>query len=205
MKNNKEFLEGIYEKAAILQKEKEKEKQRINYKKYIKITSMAAAFLIIVPLLFREQKIPGKYEELPQIIRMLNISDPMSNFQEAEYIIIGETKKINKSQYVKEGNYIYTDIVIEAKEVLLGDIGEEEIILRVNGGVAKKEKVFSKREGDFKKGKKSLLFLQKTDGVYFLVNSEESQFLEVEDKVFIDKEDNKYNIEKIKENIDRRQ
>ena len=59
-------------------------------------------------------------------------------------------------------------------------------------------------EGEFKKGSKSLLFLQKEEGVYYLVNDGEGQFLEVEKDVFIDKQGNKYNIDDIKDNIDRR-
>lgn len=204
MKDNREFLEGVYKKAEMLERERV-EKSRI-YKRYVKISSMAAAIVIIVPLLlFKGQNsVPKGYTEIPQIARMFTIDDPMISFHEADYIVVGETKKIDKSQYVKENNYIYTDITIGIEKVFLGDIHKDEIILRVRGGKVEKEKVFSQMEGEFKKGSKSLLFLQKEEGVYYLVNDGEGQFLEVEKDVFIDKQGNKYNIDDIKDNIDRR-
>ncbi|MEY8414656.1 hypothetical protein AAK964_00015 [Tissierella praeacuta] len=205
MKANREFLEGIYKKAELL--EKEKIKKSTIYKRYVKISSMAAVIAIIVPLiLFRGQiSIPKDYNEIPQVVRMFTLNDPMVNFYEADYVIIGETKKINKSQYVKEDNYIYTDITIGVDEIFLGDIHNDEIILRIKGGKVEKEKVFSQMEGEFKKGKKSLLFLQKEKGIYYLVNGDESQFLEIEKDIFIDKQGNKYNMDNIKDNIDRRE
>lgn len=205
MKANREFLEGIYKKAELL--EKEKIKKSTIYKRYIKISSMAAAIAVIVPLiLFKEQiSIPKDYNEIPEVVRMFTLNDPIVNFYEADYVVIGETKKINKSQYVKEDNYIYTDITIGVDEIFLGDIHNDEIILRIKGGKVEKEKVFSQMEGEFKKGKKSLLFLQREKGIYYLVNGDESQFLEIEKDIFIDKQGNKYNMDNIKDNIDRRE
>ncbi|TCU79274.1 hypothetical protein EV204_101253 [Tissierella praeacuta] len=205
MKANREFLEGIYKKAEVL--EREKIKKSTIYKRYVKISSMTAAIAVIVPLiLFRGQiSVPKDYNEIPQIVRMFTLNDPIVNFYEADYVVIGETKKINKSQYVKENNYIYTDITIGVDEIFLGDIHNDEIILRIKGGKVEKEKVFSQMEGEFKKGKKSLLFLQKEKGIYYLVNGDESQFLEIEKDIFIDKQGNKYNIDNIKDNIDRRE
>lgn len=205
MKANREFLEGIYKKAEVL--EREKIKKSTIYKRYVKISSMAAAIAVIVSLiLFRGQiSVPKDYTEIPQVVRMFTLNDPMVNFYEADYVVIGETKKINKSQYVKENNYIYTDITIGVDEIFLGDIHNDEIILRIKGGKVEKEKVFSQMEGEFKKGKKSLLFLQKEKGIYYLVNGDESQFLEIEKDIFIDKQGNKYNMDNIKDNIDRRE
>lgn len=204
MKNNKEFLEGVYKKAEAL--ERERVKKNRNYKKYGKISSMAAAIVIIIPLLLLkgQDQFPKDYIEIPKMARMFSIDDPMTNFYDADYIVIGETKKTGKSQYVKEGNYIYTDIAIGVDEVFLGDIQENIITLRVNGGIVKREKVFAGMEGEFKKGKRSLLFLQKQGDIYYLVNGSGSQFLEVGKDKFIDKEGKEYIIEDIKNNIDRR-
>ncbi|WP_333637936.1 hypothetical protein [Tissierella praeacuta] len=205
MKDNREFLEGIYKKAEELEMARVR-KSRI-YKRYGRISSMAAVIAIIVPLiLFKGQNSALKdYTEIFQMARRFTINDPMVNFYEADYIVVGETKKINKSQYVKENNYIYTDITIGVDEIFLGDIHNDEIILRIKGGKVEKEKVFSQMEGEFKKGKKSLLFLQREKGIYYLVNGDEGQFLEIEKDIFIDKQGNKYNIDNIKDNIDRRE
>lgn len=204
MKDNREFLEGVYKKAEAL--EREKTKKRTTYRRYFKNSSIAAAIVIIIPLLLfiGENSVPKDYTEIPQMIRMLRVDDPMANFYNAQYIVVGKPKKIGKSQYVKEDNYIYTDITIDIEEVFLGDIQKDEITLRVKGGKVKKEKVFSDIEGEFKKGKKSLLFLQEDKGIYYLVNGEESQFLEVEQDIFIDKQGNRYNLDDIKNNINRR-
>lgn len=204
MKSNKEFLEGVYSKAKIL--EQERNKKNLLYKRCIRFSSIAAIIVILPLLVFKSQIYePNNYKEIPQMIRMMNIEDPQLNFLEADYIVIGETKKIYESQYVKEGNYIYTDVAINLKNVLLGDIDKEEILLRVKGGKVKKEKVISVMEGEFKKGSESLLFLYKDENdIYYLVNGSASQFTEIEKDLFIDKSGNKYDLDYIKENIDRR-
>lgn len=204
MKDNREFLEGIYKKAEVL--EKEKANKSIKYKRYLKYSSVAAAIVIIIPLLLfiGENSVSKEYVEIPQMIRLFRTNDPMINFNNAEYIVIGKPEKIGKSQYVKEDNYIYTDITIDIEEVFLGDIHKDEITLRVMGGKVKKDKVFSEMEGRFKKREKSLLFLREEKGIYYLFDGDESQFLEVEQDVFLDKQGNKYNLDDIKNNINRR-
>lgn len=203
MKDNKEFLEGVYRKAELL--EKEKFKKRIPYKRYIGYSSLAAIF-IILPLMFFNNGLMTPYKEIeshqPRIISM---NEPISNFYESDFILIGEVKEIKDSIYEKEANYIYTDIIISVDQIFLGEIEKKEIKLRLNGGKVKKGKVFSKIEGEFIKDKRSLLFLYKDgEGIYNLANSGESQFKEIEDNIFIDELGNKYDIEDIKKNIDRR-
>jgi len=208
MKNNKEFLEGIYRKAEILEKQdlrEEKPKRQIYYQKYIKYSTVAALF-IIIPLLFFNSGGITPYEDIgihnPKI---MTINDSMGNFLGADFIVSGDTKEIKDSVYAKEGQYIYTDIIISVDRVFLGEILEKEIIVRVNGGKVKKEKVFSNMEGDFHKDERSLLFLQKDrEGIYSLVNNGESQYKETEKDIFIDSFGDKYTIEDIKKYIDRR-
>ncbi|WIV13736.1 hypothetical protein [Proteiniborus sp. MB09-C3] len=206
MKDNRGFLEGVYNKAKLL--ERKKAKRSMVYKRYARLSTVAAAIVIAIPLLlYRGQSsVPKGYTEIHQIQtpRVYSIDDPMLNFYTAEYIIAGETREVGKSQFAKEDNYIYTDITIRVEQVFLGDIHKDEIILRVKGGKVKKEKVFSVMEGEFKKGSKSLLFLQEREGIYYLVNGSESQFLEAEKNIFIDKQGNKYKLDDIKNYINRR-
>lgn len=207
MKNNKEFLEGVYRKAEALEKEKAKEVPRghIQYQKYIGFASVAAVF-IIIPLLFFNSGIMTPYTDIGiHQPRIMTISDPMGNFLGADFIISGKTKGIEDSVYVREGEYIYTDIIFSIDQVFLGEIDKNEITVRVNGGKVRKEKVFSKIEGDFNKDEKNLLFLQKDgEGVYSLVNNEDSQFKEIEKDIFIDDFGYKYTLEDIKNYIDGR-
>lgn len=208
MKNNKEFLEGVYRKAEVLQKEKiskEESKRSITYQKYIRFASVAAIF-IILPLLFLNSGIMTPYTDIGiHEPRIMTINDPMANFLSADFIIIGETKEIEDSIYVKEGNYIYTDIIISVDEVFLGEIENKEIIVRVNGGKVKKEKLLSKMQGDFQNYERSILFLYKDgEDIYSLVNNGDGQFKEIEKDIFTDKFGDKYTIEDIKYYIDGR-
>lgn len=207
MKDNKEFLEGIYRKAEILEKEKLKEepKRNIPYQRYIKFASVAAIF-IIIPLILLNSGTLTPYTDIgSHQPRIMTINDSMTNFLGSDFIIIGETKEIKDSIYVKEENYIYTDIIISVDEVFLGEIENKEITVRVNGGKVKKEKVLANMEGDFNKDERSLLFLQKhSEEIYSLVNNGDGQFKEIEKDIFIDKYGDRYSLEDIKNYIDRR-
>lgn len=203
MKDNKEFLKGVYRKADLL--EKEKFKRRVPYKGYIRYSSVAAIF-IILPLLFFNRGIMIPYRDISsQEPRMISINDSIVNFADADFILIGETKIIEDSIFVKEENYIYTDIIISVDQIFLGEIKKGQIKVRVDGGKVKKEKLLSEIKANFNKGERSLLFLYKDEGnIYYLVNNSGSQFREVEDDIFIDYLGNKYGLEDIKKNINER-
>lgn len=197
MKNNREFLDGIYSKAEVLQNETRKETKAP--KMYYRFASIAA-IIILIPIIFFWNSNMG-YEEIlaPMVIR--NINDPSTYFQDADLIVIGNTEEIGTSQYVKEDNYIYTPVTLSVKEILLGQIEESEIVLRVNGGKVRKEKVWSKSDSNFIEGKNSLVFLSKDEnGIYHLVNNE-SQFEEVEKDLFKDKLGQEYSLEEIRKII----
>lgn len=194
MKSNRDFLDGIYSKAEELEKEMNKgsKSPRINYR----FASIAAMIILIPTILFWNSN--RGYQELasPMVVRTMN--DPSSYFYEADIIVIGETEEVGKSQYIKEDNYIYTDITIKLDEILKGQIDEEEIVLRVNGGKVKKEKVWSQMDSEFIKGKHSMLFLIRDEsGIYYLINSQ-SQFDQVGEDLFKDNLGNEYKLEKIK-------
>lgn len=194
MKSNREFLDGIYSKARALEKETIKPVK--NLRIYYRFASIAAV-IILIPAIFFWNNNMG-YEEItaPMVARTMN--DPSSYFYEADFIVIGKAEEIGTSQYVKDHNYIYTPVTLSVKETVLGEIHESEIIIRVNGGKVKKEKVWSKMDSDFIEGKNSLVFLTKDgNGIYQLVNSE-SQFEEVGIDLFKDKSGQEYSLEDIK-------
>lgn len=194
MKTNREFLNGIYAKAEVLEKEKNK---RVKGPSMFYRMASIAALIILIPTIFLWNSNRG-YEELASPTMVRTIDDPISYFGEADFIVIGKARKINESQYVKEGNYIFTDINMDIIEVLKGEINNGEIIVRVSGGKVQSEKLKSKMDSEFIKGKNSLLFLSKDEsGIYSLVNSE-SQFLESGSDLFKDKLGNEYTLEEIK-------
>ena len=84
MKNDREFLEGIYKKAEIL--EREKFKRRKTYNNFIKYSSVAAIFIILPLLLFNNQIFKSNNIDLPMEPRIMNVIDPISNFNDAEYV-----------------------------------------------------------------------------------------------------------------------
>jgi hypothetical protein len=197
MKNDREFLNGIYAKAEVLQRETDKTKK--SNKVYYKFVSMAALIILIPTLLFLNNDFG--YKEIHPMTRMISISDPGTYFYEADFIVIGKVKEVKNSKYVEEENYIFTDVVIIPDQVLKGDIKGNEIVLRINGGKVRSEKVYSNMESEFIKGKTSLLFLRKdNEGFYNLVN-DKSQFLEIENNIFRDELGNKYSLEDIENNI----
>lgn len=197
MKNDREFLNGIYAKAEVLQRETDKTKK--NYKKYYRFASMAALIILIHGLFFLNNDFG--YKEIHPMTRMISVSDPSTYFYEADFIIIGEVKEVKNSKYIEEESYVYTDIVIRPDQVFKGDINGNEIFLRINGGKVRSEKVYSNMESEFIKGKTSLLFLRKGDeGFYNLIN-DKSQFLEIENNIFRDELGNKYSLEDVENNI----
>lgn len=194
MKSNREFLNGVYDKAESLQNEMNR-KSVIN-KRYYRFASVAALIIIIPTFFFANNNLGYREIHQPSLMRALN--NPTAYFEEADFIVAGETKEIKKSEYIEEENYIYTDITFSLDQILLGDIEEPEIVVRIKGGKVKGEKVYSKMESEFIKGKRSLLFLSRDDeGIYYLIQGE-SQFNEIKKDVFIDKLGNKYSLEEIK-------
>ena len=197
MKSNKEFLDGIYSKAEALENEGTKPVK--NPRIYYRFAAIAAMIILIPTISFWNSH--RAYEEIssPMVVRTIN--DPSSYFYDADVIVIGQTKEIAKSNYVKEENYIYTDITFKVEEVLKGDVEVNDIILRVNGGIVKAERVKAEMQSEFIEGKNSLVFLLKNeDGIYHLISSE-SKFEEVEKGLFKDKLGNDYKLEEIKQQL----
>lgn len=181
MKNDKEFLEGIYKKAEVLEREKYKKNRVFN--NFIKYSSVAAIFIILPLLLFNNQISKPNNIDTPIQPRIMNVMDPMTNFYEAEYILIGTTEKIDKD-----------NITICIDEVLYGDISTDEIIIDVSNGVIADAFIIEE---------KNLLFLNKDDKFYLTLGID-SIFKETNNGVFEDSFGNEYNLKEVKNNIDRR-
>ncbi len=206
MKTDKEFLNGIYMKADILEREKNqpKVKKSIFSSRSFKFATALAAIVLMIPTYFSLKGNFDHYEELPKLARAIFLEDPMANYYDAEYIVVGRVKRIHKSEYVEEGNYIFTDIDIEVEESLLGSVDEDNIILRASGGQVKSKKLFSKLEGNFNKNKRYVFFLVKYGEDYELLMGEASQYKDTGNNSYIDIYDNTYSLEEIKKLIDGR-
>lgn len=184
MKNDREFLEGIYQKAEVLKREKLQKK--FPYKMYIRYSSVAA-ILIIIPLMMFRGQIFNLKDEIetpePKITRMM--MEPVDNFLESDYIVVGRIEE--KIKYSEE----LTDVVIYVDNILLGKIKEEKIILSVPFYLS----------DEFKIGDRNLLFLYRLEDKYILLDGTNSQFKESKKDEFIDQYGNQYSLEDIKNNI----
>lgn len=185
MKNDREFLDGIYQKAEILEREKlqEDSKKKSPYKKYIPYSSVAAMFILLpILLLSKEALSPGN--ELPgQEPMMIRMDEPGSIFIEADYLLIGQVEYIEKKS--NEGTM---EIEISLEEILKGQIQEEKIIVEAP----------SNMKDEFKEGDRSLFLLYKEDNIYKLLGEREGQFKEENSHMFIDRFGDKYRLEEIK-------
>lgn len=197
MKSNRQFLDGIYSKAEVLENERSKHYKapRMNYR-----FASIAAMIILIPTIFFLNSNRG-YQDIPSPMVIRTIDDPNLYTQQADYVFIGQTGEIGESKYVKEDNYIYTDVTFNIEEVLKGEVEDKNIIIRVSGGIVKREKLRGKLQTEFIEGKTSLVFLTKDEkGIYDLISSE-SKFEEIEKNLFKDKLGNEYKLEEIKEQL----
>ena len=196
MKSNRSFLEGVYSKAEILQKEVNK--QRLRKKMYYRFASVAAMIVLIPTIYFMNNNL--EYREIQKPMYIRTVDHPLSYFDEAEFIVSGQTKEIKESRYIKDRDHIYTDIVYTIDKVFLGNMEKTEIVIRVDGGKVKSERVYQNIESKFIEGQRSLVFLYEEEGIYYLVRGD-SQFTQIERDEFIDKQGNYYDLEKIEEII----
>lgn len=174
MKTNREFLNGVYQKAEVLEKEKNKKKR--TYNSYLRYSSVAALFIILPLLLFSKQIINKDNVNMPIVPRTISIHSVEESFNTAEYILVGTIEKVKKN-----------NIIVSIDESFYGDISLDKISIEE----------YSKT---FKKNNKYLLFLNKDENFYVL----DSMDYSVEEGLFGDTYGNKYDYEKIKDNIDRR-
>lgn len=197
MKSDRSFLEGVYSKAEIL--ENEISKSKLKRKKYYRLAPIAAMIVLIPTLYFINDNLGYREIEQPMMIRTLTSSSTFY-FDQAEFIVKGETKEVKESKFVKEEDYIYTDIVYTIDEVLQGNIEKTEIVIRLEGGRVKKERVYQNMKSEFSEGEKSIVFLNEENGIYGLVMGD-GQFIELEKDIFVDNQGTNYRLEEIKEII----
>jgi hypothetical protein len=185
MKNDREFLDGIYQKAEILKKEKSK--QSLNYNKYIRYSSLAA-LLVLVPILLFNSQLLNKDKVLPanmpRVASMLTSDEVFAN---AEYVIIGETE--NREEINPDAEFVEVNISIS--DTILGKMPQNRITLSVEDYI----------EAEFKEGERDLLFLYKDGEKFRLINALEGKFKSIDKDNFEDPYGNQYSIEEIKQKI----
>ncbi|WFA07777.1 hypothetical protein [Tissierella sp. Yu-01] len=185
MKNNADFLKGVYEKAEILSKKKEQEKYK--YNKYLNYSSIAALFIIIPIMLFQSHINKNNNEpspmDLPRTMAYGNIDYSFSN---AEYILKGSI--ISK---IDDDSQVELRFLVDKN--LSGDVVENEVTI-----------LGSKEILNFLSDYRNLVvFLYKQDNNFYLINDSEGILIEHLPNTYVDIFGNEYSLEEIINEIDR--
>lgn len=185
MKTDREFLNGIYQKAEELEHHKESETAKISIfqRKATPIIAAAVFLMIVLPTAWFGRSFPMK-EQLLSMERAITpfaiAAEPIELttqelIEQSDYIIRGKVKKIEKSVYENENN-IVTDVIIKISDSYKNKLFSKQIRLRVNGGYDKKTDVYIPYDAFFEKSEDVLLFLDKTDeGYYTLLAGNQSK------------------------------
>jgi hypothetical protein len=186
VKNNADFLKGVYEKAEILSKQKEKEKDKYKYNNYLKYSSIAALF-IIVPILLLQSNIfkdnePSPINE-PRIMSLGNIDYSFAN---AEYILKGSIASMTSLDSQVELEFI-------ADKKLFGEKIADGVTILCSEEVLS----FLSDYNDV------IVFINKQNGNFRLYNDSEGILIEHLPNTYMDIFGNEYSLEEIIKNIDR--
>ncbi|MBU5436837.1 hypothetical protein KQI42_02385 [Tissierella sp. MSJ-40] len=210
MKSDREFIDGIYNKAKkidIIQKHKNN--MIINY--YFKPAMVVALILIVSPLIIfssfnKSTEIPKGYTNKTPIARGFSISSDLdSMIQQSDLIVRGKITDIFKSEY-EDNDLLFTKIEIKQIETFKGQDNKDHIILKIRGGFDKKSKTYVEYEANFKEKEDTLLFLKKIDNsTYELTFSTFSKYTYLSksngDRVYISPDGEELFISKLKQKI----
>ena len=184
MRNNGDFLKGVYEKAEILLEQKEK--KQLKYKKYLKYSSVSALF-ILIPLLLLQNNVPDINEPLPiNEPRVMSFGNIDYSFSNAEFILKSSINSINSTDD-------FVELKLSVENNLYGDdIGDEITVLG------------SKETTNFISDYENIIvFLNELDNKYYLNNDSEGILIEYLPNVYVDMFGNEYTTEDIIQKIDR--
>lgn len=174
MKTDREFLDGIYAKADLLQAAPQKVKKiNINFVTPQRILgAVAAVFLLIaIPSVTYAQQprmeIPEGYTNLSTFVRgtQLHTAPPQTGdiglIEYSELICTAKVIKIENSVYEKENQRIITNVQVKPTVVLKGEPVEKVLTIQVNGGYDSVIKKYTDYEATFAQGEDVLVFLNK--------------------------------------------
>lgn len=184
MKNNEEFLRGVYEKAEILKNEGRAKKKKPSM--YLRYSSIAALF-ILIPILMMQGNLK---EDTPLAInepRVMSYGNIDQSFLEADYILMGrvEGKSVESNE---------VEISIKVEEDLLGKQLMDTIV--VNGADFISDGIIVNQMYIF--------LLYEYEGRLHLYKDLEGLLVKDDSDSFIDIFGNRYSVEDLINNIDGR-
>lgn len=212
MKTDREFLDGIYERAEKL---KEQETQPVKksafkiYKNYI-VSAVAAVLLIIIiyPLTHLDKTVQkNSVSELERSLPFsIKLAQPINLSQlakESDVIVKAKVKKIEKTVYEKDKDIMRTTVTLNTQEVYKGSKDTKKIKIIVDNVCEFKNEANSSVQEEFKKDEITLLFLNKTDNEYILSTNTDSKYTylssENSDEIFQDSDLNVVSVKQLKQ------
>lgn len=190
MKSDREFLDGVYEKAKSLPQKKEKTANpfRITFmKRYSGVIAAAAVLVAVIsPILnFNSttmMHVPkGFSENEPFGARAFSMPNLNASqiAEGSDLILRAKVTKINDSVYENEN--LTTDIELAAKDIYKGKLDAKKIDLTVYGGYDAKTKDYIPYEAMFECNEDTILFLNCTkESAYTLSYSKQGKYEYVE-------------------------
>ncbi len=166
MKTDREFLDGIYQKAKLMEENKN-EKVKITYfTPHKKALVAAAAFILVaIPSIINlnqpQMKTPTNYKsDKPMAIRSFNVLDVETLITNSDLILTGKVTKIEKNVYEEDKSRIITTVKVKPTEILKGKAETNMLDIKINGGYNEKTKSFIEYDTTFKRYEDVLVFLE---------------------------------------------
>lgn len=175
MKNDREFLDGIYQKARMIEDNAVAKPKKIDLSFVVShriLGAVAAVFLLIaIPSVTYasqpQMEIPSGYIDLAPSIGKTRIhaAPPQTGdgdlFEYSDIICTAKVLKIENSVYEKDNERIITNVQIKPNCVLKGESVDKVLTIQVKGGFDKNTKAYLDYEATFAQGEDVLLFLEK--------------------------------------------
>lgn len=164
---DREFLDGIWQKAAVLEEEKKRAMQKrpiLRRRMFAGIAAAAAVFVVCVAVGTRQpaMEIPAGYEAMeaaaPRAAMLMAETDD-EIFANADLILLAKTAKIGSSVYTAGNQSILTPVTFLPEKTYKGEWLAEELVVEVAGGVDHQKRLYMEYEAVFYPEEEALLFL----------------------------------------------
>lgn len=199
MKTDREFLDGVYEKAERLRGMDAVSKKAVPIRQKRRVlwrgaVSAAGLCLLLAGGLFFSEnqpkmEIPEGYTNMMEKIPMeLNGIEPRAIVEvdpvtEADLIAAGKVSAIGKSVYEQENQTILTMVTVTLTERYKGDAATDEVNVAVTGGINEEDHTYLDYEAVFRRGENVLLFLtERQDGSYILFGGAQGKLTRLKGK-----------------------
>ncbi len=231
MKTDREFIDGIYEKAKLLEKSNELDdvtfldvSSNYNKTKFQLVASLAFVLLTgigyssnnfnTISKMEISQEISSNYQHIWQdssdrvrsnVPMSMSLGEDLyyNPIEQAEQILTAKVVKIEKSVYDENTNTITTSVCFEPNENLKGILNDNFKVL-IAGGYDENQKVYLDYETVFEVDEEVLLFLETSHldkDLYILAGASLGKFSSIDNDLYINQIGESYTINDLKSNL----